>query len=1023
MRASSHFLLPGTILTPSDQFRIPFRILKYVCMFVHMKHIIAKLLLSSCFLAGGASARDLKFPGTYNRDLALYQAGADLSQQQAPFTSIELQPTIAYLNHHGAPARMVRMHFHGGKSYQPAMVYMYFNGHEDSLALPANPDGIQDYELPLPGEAVDKDTQLFVRLQSGGQTYTARCIVSPTRQWNVYLMPHSHVDVGYTNVQAKVLAIHMNNIDEAIKIAARTAGYPPEARFKWNTEALWVVDKYLAVASDEKKQAFREAVKKGWINLDGAYANTNTSATSPAQLLQLFATGARLAKDYGITINTMFQGDVPGASWGLISQSAITGMKYFLSAPNANDRIGSSGQWRDKPFYWQDASGKQQVLFWQSSPYSIGYTLKGSKIPNFFTIEDPKPYYTGKPSENFLNPYLFDYLSQLEHNHFPYNMTLLTWAMSDNAPIDPELPDAVKAWNERYTSPKLIITSVKQFFHDFEAGWKDKIPVLSGDYTEYWTDGIASAAKETAINRNASDRLQQAGAIWAIRGKSGYPADSFRNTWTDLIMFNEHTWGAFNSVSNPQDPKAVAQWQFKQAFALDARARSEALLRSSTNGNGYTGSATGLQAIDVYNTLGHSRTALVRIPAALSTSGDLVKDLNGRKLPSQRLSTGELAFLATALPPFSKQRFTIHAGNGASLKKATVTDYSLDNGIYSVRVDPKTGNITQLLKKGYSGNFADSAGLNQYTYMPGDSAEKIQYSGPADIHIKDKGPLVVSLVINTPAPGARSLSREIQLTAGTDQVTLINTIDKTAIGSKESVHFVFPFRIPGAQVRYSIPWGSIAAEADQLPHTNRNWYTQQRWVDVSGKNTGVTWSSPDAPLFEIGQYPTAGLLGGLHSSSRWISFTEQQPLISSWVMNNLWHTNFRRDQEGITTFHYYLQVHGQFDAEDVNNNGLENHQPPVVTAADGAPSESLFFNISGKNVYVENLYPASDGNGVLLQLVNTSGHTATVTLTSKNKSTALNISESDILETNKHTLPDSFTIPGKGIIMVRVAKK
>jgi hypothetical protein len=815
----------------------------------------------------------------------------------------------------------------------------------------------------------------------------------------------------------------MNNIDEAIKIAARTANYPPEARFKWNTEALWVVDKYLAAASDEKKQAFREAVKKGWINLDGSYANTNTSATSPAQLLQLFATGAHLAKDYNITINTMFQGDVPGASWGLISQSAITGIKYFLSAPNANDRIGTSGQWRDKPFYWQDASGKQQVLFWQSSPYSIGYTLKGSKIPNFFTIEDPKPYYTGKPSENFLNPYLFDYLSQLEHNHFPYNMTLLTWAMSDNAPIDPELPDAVKAWNERYTSPKLIITSVKQFFHDFEAGWKDNIPVLTGDYTEYWTDGIASAAKETAINRNASDRLQQAGAIWAIRGKTGYPADSFRNTWTDLIMFNEHTWGAFNSVSNPQDPKAVAQWQFKQAFALDAQARSEALLRSSTNGNGHTGTTTGAPAIDVYNTLGHSRTALVRIPAALSTSGDLVKDLNGRELPSQRLSTGELAFLATALPPFSKQRFTIHPGAGAPFKKATITDNSLDNGIYSVRVNPNTGNIIQLLKKGYNGNLADSAGLNQYTYMPGDSAEKIQYSGPAAIHIKEKGPLVVSLVINTPAPGARSLSREIQLAAGIDQVTLINTIDKTAIGSKESVHFVFPFRIPGAQVRYSIPWGSITAEADQLPHTNRNWYTQQRWVDVSGKNTGVTWSSPDAPLFEIGQYPTAGLLGGLHNSPRWIAFTEQQPLISSWVMNNLWHTNFRRDQEGITTFHYYLQVHGPFDATTVNNNGLENHQPPVVTAADGAPSESLFFNVNGENVYVENIYPAADGNGVLLQLVNTSAHTVTVTLKSKNKSTALNISESDILETNKHTLPDSFPIPGKGIIMIRVAKK
>lgn len=966
-------------------------------MFVHMKQLLAKLLLCTCLFSFRATAQD----------------------KHQTFTSIELQPTVAYLNYQGGAARMVRIQYHGGRSYAAAMVYISFNGREDSLPLPATPDGITGSEIPLPGAPVDKDTQLFIRFVSGGQTRRATCIVSPTRQWKVYVMPHSHVDVGYTNVQAKVLAIHMNNIDEAIKIAARTADYPAAARFKWNTEALWVVDKYLAGASEAKQQRFKEAVKKGWINLDGAYANTNTSATSAAQLLHLFYTGARLAKDYGISIPTMFQGDVPGATWGLSSQSDITGIHYFLSAPNASDRIGSSGQWRDKPFYWRAPSGQQQLLFWQSSPYSIGYTLKGSKIPNFFTIPDPKPYYTGKPSENFLNPYLFDYLATLEQKQFPYDMTLLTWAMSDNAPIDPELPDAVKAWNERYASPKLIITSVKQFFGDFEAAWKDKIPVIAGDYTEYWTDGIASAARETAINRNASDRLQQAGAIWAIRNKPGYPADSFNNTWTDLIMFNEHTWGAYNSVSEPQDPKAISQWAFKQAFAHNAQTGSQALLQQSSETDNHHQQPN---AIDVYNTVDHVRNTLVIIPPDLSNNGDLVKDNQGRKLPAQRLSTGELAFL-TPLPAFSKQRFTIHPGKAAVSQKARVSDNSLENGIYSITVDSQTGNIVILRKKGHTANFADSAGLNQYNYLPGDSAEKIQYSGNATIRIKEKGPLVVSLLITTTAPGARSLTREIRLAAGEDNITLINTIDKTAVGTKESVHFAFPFHIPGAQVRYSIPWGSITAEADQLPHTNRNWYTQQRWVDVSNATAGVTWSSPDAPLFEIGQYPTAGLLGGLHDSPRWISYTLQQPLISSWVMNNLWHTNFRRDQEGITTFHYYLQVHGPYDAAAVNARGLENHQPPVVTAASGPATESLFFNISGNGVYTENIYPATDGHGVILQLVNTAATTTTVTLTPKNKNTNLDIWETDLLEAPKKTLTSKFSIPAKDIIMIRVATK
>ncbi|NLR59477.1 glycoside hydrolase [Chitinophaga polysaccharea] len=966
-------------------------------MFVHMKHIRSILFLSGCICTGLTSAQ----------------------QQLQTFTSIELQPTVAYLRQPTGPARMARLIFHNGRSYQAGTVYISFNGREDSLAVPASAAGISLVEIPLPGAPVDKDTQAFIRYRYGRQTYAAQCIVTPTRSWKVYVMPHSHVDVGYTNVQSKVLSIHMNNIDEAIKIAARTANYPPEARFKWNTEALWVVDKYLATASPDKQAAFRDAIKKGWINLDGAYANTNTSATSAAQLLHLFGTGARLARQYDMSIHTMFQGDVPGASWGLTSQADITGIHYFLSAPNASDRIGSSGLWRDKPFYWQSPSGQQKVLFWQSSPYSIGYTLKGSKIPNFFTVEDPKPYYTGKPSENFLNPYLFDYLAQLEQRRFPYDMTLLTWAMSDNAPIDPELPDAVKAWNERYASPQLVITSVKQFFTDFENTWKNRIPVLSGDYTEYWTDGIASAARETAINRNASDRLQQAGAIWALRDKPAYPADSFNKTWTDLIMFNEHTWGAYNSVSDPADPKAIAQWQFKQAFALEAQTQSAALLQQSTSNHN-----TVANAIDVYNPIDHPYTSVVKVPATLSSRGDLVKDLQGNKVPSQRLSTGELAILVKGLPAFSKQRFNIFPGKAwTGPQKATVGANSLDNGLYSLTVDEHTGNITSLHKKGFNTNFATTAGLNQYDYLPGDSAEKVQSSGAATIRIGEKGPLVVSLQISSPAPGAQSLVREIMLAAGTDQVALTNTIDKIAVSNKESVHFVFPFNIPAAQVRYSIPWSSIRAESAQLPHTNRNWYTQQRWVDVSNGETGVTWSSPDAPLFEIGQYPTAGLLGGLHDSPRWIGFTAQQPLIASWVMNNLWHTNFRRDQEGITTFHYYLKVHGAYDAAAVNATGLENHQPLVVAAASGPATEDLFFTIQGKPVYVENIYPAADGKGVLLQLVNTAVTATEVAIAPKNKNNALNIRESNVLEADVRPLASTFSIPGRGVLMIRVALK
>lgn len=66
---------------------------------------------------------------------------------------------------------------------------------------------------------------------------------------------------------------------------------------------------------------------------------------------------------------------------------------------------------------------------------------------------------------------------------------------------------------------------------------------------------------------------------------------------------------------------------------------------------------------------------------------------------------------------------------------------------------------------------------------------------------------------------------------------------------------------------------------------------------------------------------------------------------------------------------------------------------------------------------------AANAYGVIMQLVNTAAHTATATISSKNKSTVLNNPESDLPETNKRTLPDNFPVPGKGIIMIRVAQK
>ena len=77
-------------------------------------------------------------------------------------------------------------------------------------------------------------------------------------------------------------------------------------------------------------------------------------------------------------------------------------------------------------------------------------------------------------------------------------------------------------------------------------------------------------------------------------------------------------------------------------------------------------------------------------------------------------------------------------------------------------------------------------------------------NGPVKITVKEPGPLLASLLIESEAPGCTKLIREVRLSAGSDYLELINTVDKKRLEAKnyleargkESVNFAFPFNVP-----------------------------------------------------------------------------------------------------------------------------------------------------------------------------------------------------------------------------------
>jgi hypothetical protein len=850
-----------------------------------------------------------------------------------------------------------------GRLYQPVLASVVHVGDsvEATVAVEGGPaqthalvSGTQVIEGLAP--AVEDAGEVSVTVKLGSKTLAEKKVVlTPVRRWEIYLLHQTHLDIGYTHVQTEVEQMQWRYLDEAIELGEKTKDYPREARFKWLPEELWAVDSYLKNASPEKQERFIDAVKKGYISLDALYGNELTALCRPEELLELTGYARRLAKKHGLTIDSAMITDVPGYTWGIVPALAQSGVKYFSIGPNFGHRIGYTlSEWGDKPFYWESPSGKERVLCWMAG---MGYSWFHTGL-NYTNIE-----------RKLEADRIFDYLKRLEDREFPYDIVQVRYNIgSDNGPPDPQLPDMVKAWNEKYAYPRMIIASPSEMFGEFEKRYGDKVPTVRGDFTPYWEDGAGSSARETALNRAAAERIVQAQALFAMIADGAYPAEAFHEAWRQVILYDEHTWGSWNSISEPEGDFTKQQWAIKQAFALEADRQSRALLAQAVEG--ITDKRTPVEAVQVFNTCSWPRTDLVVLPKDMATAGDQVRAGTEKIVPSQRLAGGELVFVAGDVRGFSAVQFTVGKGEALAQGSAKVSGNALSNGIITLTIDEKTGAIASLRCKGIDGDLvgAEGGGLNSYFYVEGRDPNEPKTNGTVKIRAVDKGPLVASLEVESDAPGCNRLVRTYCVVDGLDYIEVIDLIDKKNVYAQEAVHLGFAFNVPGGVLRMDTPWAVVQPEVDQLAGACKNYFTVQRWVDISNDDFGVTWATVDAPLIEIGR-----ITNDPRSPVGWIRELEPSTTFYSYVMNNYWETNYKASQSGEHVFRYAIRAHDVYDSADATCFGMERSCPLVAAPTSGGRGGVL--TVSPEGVVATVLKPSDDGKAAIMRLFNVSGRT------------------------------------------------
>lgn len=880
----------------------------------------------------------------------------------------------------GKAGRELMLDITKGKLAGKVSVTVVCNDREETTVLELN-DGARQIPVLLPAGVGVTSTDVTVTLHTNNSSSMRKLTVPANKQWTVYIYPHAHVDIGYTALQETVEKLQVRNIDVGIDLAKKTQHYPEGARFVWNPEATWVVNSYLKHATEEKKKKLIEAVRNGWVQIDGGHSNINTSICSEEELMRMFGNMQRIQTVTGVPVNTMVQMDLPGATWGLVQAAVQNGIKGFISFPNYYDMRRT---WEHKPFYWTAPDGKSKLLFLQATPYGIGYTIKGSKyglskIQSFNDTCDRL--HTATPMKDFIDPFIFQEIARQEREHSPYDLMAITWSMADNCLIDADLPEAVKEWNTKYAYPKLQIAGAKEILHAYETKYSNIIPNYKGDFTEYWTDGLGSDARRVALSRKAKEDLVQAEALWAMLNKKAKaPITQFQQGWENLLLAAEHTWGC----QVPGTPLAKQVEGRKAANFENAALISTALIAKATEPIMVTESET----VAVINTLSWARKGLVILTPQQSKTGNRVFDDAGKELMAQRLTTGELVFQSDNIPALGSKLYRVAPGNCTVPGQLKADQFSLQNQQFSLTIDKQTGSIKSLVDIKNNRQLVDTSStyqLNSLNYVPGvwngkDSSGDIIQPTNASVKVKEQGPLIVSLLVTSKVPGCNWFTREVRLFNDEPVVECINTIDKLPIRKKEAIHYGFAFNVPAGNIHMDIPWGIMTPEKDQLPGANRNWLAFQRWIDVSNKDYGITWTAIESPVVELGNI-SGTILDGARQADRWMKHLPATQTIFSWPVNNHWDTNFSPEQEGIITTTCRLQLHGAYDAVMANRFGMQQHRPLIAVPAKNNPIKTPLIALDNSNVFISALKVSDDNQALIVRLRSVSAKKENIKIT------------------------------------------
>lgn len=831
-------------------------------------------------------------------------------QPQSTVARIEIKPTVVYRTlADGSLVERCHVYVELSRPIEAARLTLTLHGDERSERI----------ELPLPTSTLghlrhtfdlfDGDGPVRYTIEGAidGEPIQQRGTFQRRRKWNVYLTPHAHTDIGYTHRQWEVAERLCRNIDKALDLLtgeSDATDQPPP--FSYHLDSTWVLESWLATRGERRRQQLNAQIRAGRISLPHGYVDLLTHYAALEDLIRNgeFTEAVLRPIDRHADFATVV--DVASLTGALPAILEGSGVKYLVHANNQDRgpfRL-NGGLHRISPFRWQGTHGGS-VLVWLAKMYCELRKVCGS--PPVLSS-----------AERGLDLWLDEY----ETEAYAPDAVLLYGQEADNTDIDPQPIDFVRQWNAAYAYPRLIACDISSFFRYIEDHFGDRLHTVRGDGGAYWEDGIGSAIVPTMAVRRAQAMLPAAERLEALAAihnhDLAYPARAFGEAWRDVLLYDEHTWGAFLSCRDPEALLQQDQWAVKQHMADAAAQWATRLLHSAATRHSLSWNNNGREVV-VYNPHSWPISDVVRVE--IDPRETVLDATTGDPVPARRVATLETQAIVDLwverLPGLSYRRFVLResAAPDAGITPEAIAARSavLENDHYRLEFDLQRGCLASWIDRALGRELVDrydAWGFGQLLYVRGGENTRI-ISNQADLpeatlDVLNEWTLIdsavarfdwgSSLTLRGTVPYG-TLEAEWTLHDRDRRINVRYSYTKQERREKEAVYIAFPLALPDATIRSDAQLGWVDWDRDALPGGCKEWLPLQTGVLVEHPGATALISSPDIPLFCVGdvvrgRWPKQLRLRGNR--------------VLSYVLNNYWHTNYKASQGGPISFRYRL---------------------------------------------------------------------------------------------------------------------